>query len=528
MWKLVIEDDEGKRTVVPLSREDYTLGRQERNTIRLTERNVSRTHARVRRTRTDDGAEPSFLIEDLRSYNGVFVNGLRVAHTQDLQHGDLIQIGDYRIVLEDDTAAQYDTTPIPVNTTDPNDSKATIPLAPGYRGQTLAERPNRLVMLVGPTPGVEYPLDRDRMTVGRAEDTSISVNHNSVSRLHCEIHALGDGRFEIVDKASSNGVRVNAVELRRSIIEAGDVIELGDVRFKFVGAGQVFVPGPNESQQLTAISDREAELVVAERKGGYLLPILGAGVVGALIILIVVAWWTHLRPVAERDVVAPLSETETILAEAKSKCTVEDCERSHSAIAPFADTTPWRDHPDVRLITATWADSLLKKARADSDLASRQATVQRLLADPKVEEAQRKQARELLPRGNEPTATPTDFPTIAPAPKDGASAPVVVSTPPPPRPTPTSDTTVTNATAAAPRTAAVSPATPTSKNADVFGRAADAGLHGDAATVRQLLEQKVRAGHASAQEAVLVREACKAMKDRVCREDVEAKYPNLF
>ena len=69
--------------------------------------------------------------------------------------------------------------------------------------------------------------------------------------------------FEIVDKGSSNGVRVNAVELKRSIIEAGDVIELGDVRFKFVGAGQVFVPGPNESQQLTAISDRDAELADA-------------------------------------------------------------------------------------------------------------------------------------------------------------------------------------------------------------------------------------------------------------------------
>src|SRR5205085_1869770 len=103
MWKLVIEDDEGKRTVVPLSRDDYTVGRQEGNTIRLTERNVSRTHGRVRRTRAANGAgRDAFVVEDLRSYNGVFVNGLRVAHTQDLQHGDLIQIGDYRIVLQDD------------------------------------------------------------------------------------------------------------------------------------------------------------------------------------------------------------------------------------------------------------------------------------------------------------------------------------------------------------------------------------------------------------------------------------------
>ena len=42
------------------------------------------------------------MLEDLTSYNGVFVNGLRVTHTQDLAHGDLVQIGDYRIVLQDE------------------------------------------------------------------------------------------------------------------------------------------------------------------------------------------------------------------------------------------------------------------------------------------------------------------------------------------------------------------------------------------------------------------------------------------
>ena len=35
MWKLVIEDDEGKRTVVPLSREDYTIGIAERVGFKL-------------------------------------------------------------------------------------------------------------------------------------------------------------------------------------------------------------------------------------------------------------------------------------------------------------------------------------------------------------------------------------------------------------------------------------------------------------------------------------------------------------
>ena len=45
MFKLVICDDEGKTTIVPLIRDEVTIGRREGNTIRLTDRNVSRNHA---------------------------------------------------------------------------------------------------------------------------------------------------------------------------------------------------------------------------------------------------------------------------------------------------------------------------------------------------------------------------------------------------------------------------------------------------------------------------------------------------
>jgi len=68
MFKLVIQDDEGKTTVVPLIRDEITIGRKEGNTIRLTERNVSRRHARILRSNNE------VQIEDLGSYNGIRVN----------------------------------------------------------------------------------------------------------------------------------------------------------------------------------------------------------------------------------------------------------------------------------------------------------------------------------------------------------------------------------------------------------------------------------------------------------------------
>ena len=69
MLKLIIEDDEGRKTVVPFVRDEITIGRQEGNTIRLTERNVSRRHARLVRQ------NGHVLVEDLGSYNGIRING---------------------------------------------------------------------------------------------------------------------------------------------------------------------------------------------------------------------------------------------------------------------------------------------------------------------------------------------------------------------------------------------------------------------------------------------------------------------
>src|SRR5271166_2140071 len=145
MWKLVIEDDEGKRTVVALSREQYSIGRKDGNTIRLTERNVSREHARLSKKHTNGSAappppaddKPTFVLEDLTSYNGVFVNGLRITHAQDLAHGDLVQIGDYRIVLQDEALLDVAAAPA-------QDVKQTVPSAPSARAATLLDRPNRM------------------------------------------------------------------------------------------------------------------------------------------------------------------------------------------------------------------------------------------------------------------------------------------------------------------------------------------------------------------------------------------------
>lgn len=96
MYKLIIEDDEGKTTVVPISRDEITVGRKEGNNIRLTERNVSRHHARFSRH------NGSISVEDLDSYNGVRINGDRISVKTPvgINVGDLIEIGDYHLAIQ--------------------------------------------------------------------------------------------------------------------------------------------------------------------------------------------------------------------------------------------------------------------------------------------------------------------------------------------------------------------------------------------------------------------------------------------
>ena len=94
MHKLVIEDDEGKAVVVPLIRDEITIGRQEGNTIRLTERNVSRRHARLMRRGAD------YVLEDLSSYIGTKVNGSRINAATPIKDGDQVVIGDYKLGIK--------------------------------------------------------------------------------------------------------------------------------------------------------------------------------------------------------------------------------------------------------------------------------------------------------------------------------------------------------------------------------------------------------------------------------------------
>ncbi len=277
MFKLVIQDDEGKTTVVPLVRDEITIGRKEGNTIRLTERNVSRRHARIVRNNGE------VTIEDLGSYNGIRVNNARIAERVQLRVSDQVQIGDYKLFLKAEGIEHVDdakTVPIErietATTVDavavenaPQPAAASAPPAAvqmvGNPNRTMvaiadtdpAGRPlaspavvaslsapvghARLVVLSSNFAGSEFELSRPQMIIGRTDENDIVINHRSISRNHAKLVREPDtGRYTVSDLQSSNGVRVNGQDYGKVELRRGDVIDLGHVRMRFVEAGEEY------------------------------------------------------------------------------------------------------------------------------------------------------------------------------------------------------------------------------------------------------------------------------------------------
>ena len=278
--KLIIEDDEGRKTVVPVVHDEVTIGRNDRNLVRLEEKDVSRQHGRLLRE------AGHYYIEDLNSFTGIRVNGEKITGRRLLHDGDLIQISEYDLILEEGPeeglsqpfmgaampGAQAEALPAPevaapVEAPAPLAAEAEAPApvdaemeAQARRMQETAtirlsdlkapaaevpaeevperERP-KLVGISGKYRGEEFTLDRSPIRLGRSEENEVQLEHPSISRKHLRLH-LEAGSWKVMDVESRNGVRVNGESYAQIALRHGDVLEVGHLRFAFVEPRKAF------------------------------------------------------------------------------------------------------------------------------------------------------------------------------------------------------------------------------------------------------------------------------------------------
>ncbi|HET9752318.1 MAG TPA: FHA domain-containing protein, partial [Myxococcales bacterium] len=239
--KLIIEDDQGRRTVVPMAGDEITIGRNEQNVVTLAEKNVSRRHGRLFRE------AGRIYIEDLRSLTGIRVNGERILGRRPVEQGDLIQISEYDLMLEPEAGEKREAegrTSAGAQERADGHGRALTEVRPADVREGLAEAVEvpresraRLVGISGTYRGTALVLDRTPIRIGSSSENDIVVHHPSISRRHLRLHLEG-GAWKVLDAEPRNGVRVNGEPSAGIALRHGDVMEMGHVRFAFADAGR--------------------------------------------------------------------------------------------------------------------------------------------------------------------------------------------------------------------------------------------------------------------------------------------------
>jgi hypothetical protein len=101
--------------------------------------------------------------------------------------------------------------------------------------------------------GKTIPLTQDRVQIGRYENNDLMLDHPTVSAYHAEVILRPDGKYELMDRDSRNGTRINGTMVRAAVLKHGDQITLGALTIHYLvgsdGEGGDQAPPPPEERE---------------------------------------------------------------------------------------------------------------------------------------------------------------------------------------------------------------------------------------------------------------------------------------
>ncbi len=198
-----------------LDKERVVIGREADCAICINDRYFSRHHAQI----TYDGN--AFVVTDLGSTNGTYLNKVKLGGPQALQDGDTVSIRDIEFHF-----SKPEPPPPPIE--EPKPEKTLVNLAP-------AVTPH-LELCSGASKNVHFDLIKEKMTIGRGgrgQQWDILLADRAVSRPQAEISCQA-GEYVLTDLGSANGTLVNGVEITApQTLKEGDAITLGETVLLF-------------------------------------------------------------------------------------------------------------------------------------------------------------------------------------------------------------------------------------------------------------------------------------------------------
>ncbi|KPK12893.1 MAG: hypothetical protein AMJ68_00150 [Acidithiobacillales bacterium SG8_45] len=79
---------------------------------------------------------------------------------------------------------------------------------------------------------LRFPLFKKRLTIGRTQQNDIQLQAPHISRRHAVVMTEGDVT-RVIDWGSKNGVYVNSNRVTEHFLASGDVVTIGDARFRY-------------------------------------------------------------------------------------------------------------------------------------------------------------------------------------------------------------------------------------------------------------------------------------------------------
>jgi pSer/pThr/pTyr-binding forkhead associated (FHA) protein len=219
--RLLWQMPEGEEQESPLGDATVTIGRGTDCDVVVSDTRISRCHAEIR---CDGG---TFIVADLGSANGTFVNDERVEEPRELQDGDRVRVGPVEF--------RFELLAVPEPPTE-----VELPQRPTILVPEPSTMPH-LEVSSGPQRGVRFELVKDKIVVGRAgrgQQWDIVLQDRAVSRPHAQITREADD-FVLTDLDSANGTLVNGGAISEPhTLSDGDAIALGETILIFhAGAG---------------------------------------------------------------------------------------------------------------------------------------------------------------------------------------------------------------------------------------------------------------------------------------------------
>ncbi|WP_372657122.1 FHA domain-containing protein [Hydrogenophaga sp.] len=206
MPKMIVSIDGVVIKEVQLTKDRTTLGRRPYNDIVIDNLAVSGEHAVMQMSGAD------VFLEDLNSTNGTYVNG-KAIKKQQLQNGDTVEIGKYKIKFAHDGATGSHEKTMVIQSG--NVVASSEPVAPVGNAA--------IKVMSGAAAGREVPLVKVVTTIGKPGVAVAAITR----RPHGYVVALVEGSI----KPTVNGAPLSNEAIN---LKDGDMIELAGTQMQFV------------------------------------------------------------------------------------------------------------------------------------------------------------------------------------------------------------------------------------------------------------------------------------------------------